>query len=92
MGAMSEEEARIEVHLYGALRGHAAQREVSRESVVSQDFVPGGSIGDVLRRLGITESDVSNIFHNGRLAAREDVLQPGDRLGVFPPDISLLYC
>ncbi len=82
----------IEVHLYGALRGRAAQQEVSRESVVRLDVHPGNTVGDALRRLSIADGEVSNIFRNGRLAAREDVLKPGDRLGVFPPNISLLYC
>ena len=82
----------IEVHLYGALRSYAAQKEVGRESVAWLDLQPGSTVGDALRRLGIGDGEVSNVFRNGRLAAREDTLQPGDRLGVFPLNISLLYC
>jgi hypothetical protein len=52
----------------------------------------GDTVGDALRRLGIQDGEVSNVFRNGRLAAFEDALQPGDRLGVFPPTMAFLYC
>ncbi len=89
---MRADASRVEVHLYGVLRKYAVQQEVSRESVVRLDVRPGNTVGDALRRLSIADGEVSNVFRNGRLAAREDALKPGDRLGVFPPNISLLYC
>ncbi len=88
---MPPDGGRIEVHLYGALRSRAAQQEVSRESVVRLDVHPGNTVGDALRRLSIADGEVSNVFRNGRLAAREDALKPGDRLGVFPDDMATLY-
>ena len=80
------------MHLYGALRRHAAQKEASGESVAWLDAQLGDTVRDALRRLGIPENEVSNVFHNGRLAAGEDTLEDGDRVGVFPLNISLLYC
>ncbi|MDP6402469.1 MAG: MoaD/ThiS family protein [SAR202 cluster bacterium] len=83
---------KVEIQLYGALRRYASQQRVNMESVVWLDIKPGATVGDALQRLSIADSEVSNIFHNGRLAADEEALQPGDRLGVFPANISLLYC
>ena len=84
--------APVDVHLYGALRRYGEQQEVNAASVVTLEARPGETVGDALRRLGIQDGEVSNAFRNGRLATFADTLQPGDRLGVFPPSISLLYC
>ena len=65
---------------------------MNQESVVWLDCNPGDTVGDAIQRLNIAGREVSNVFHNGRLAAGEEALQPGDRLGVFPTNISLLYC
>jgi hypothetical protein len=52
----------------------------------------GGTVADALRRLDIAAAEVGNVFRNGRLAEVGDVVRAGDRLGVFPSDMSLLYC
>ena len=78
--------------MFGKLRRCVHQLEVTRESVAWLDLRLGDTVGEVLARLGIPDGEVSNVFRNGRLAAPGDALEPGDRLGVFPPDMSLLYC
>ena len=83
---------RIEVHLYGALRSHARQQEVSGESIVCLDLHDGNTVRDAFQRLDIADGDVSNVFRNGRLAVGEETLLPGDSLGVFPHNMWLLYC
>lgn len=80
------------MHLYGVLRCHAAQKLVSGESVVWLDIQPGDTVGNTLKRLDICDSEVGNVFRNGRLAVGEDTLKGGDRVGIFPTNISLLYC
>ena len=89
---MSNGAGQVAVHVYGALRCYAAQKAVSGESVVWLDVRPSEAVGDALRRLGIRDDEVGNVFHNGRLAANEDMLKRGDRVGVFPTNMSLLYC
>jgi molybdopterin converting factor small subunit len=52
-------------------------------------------VADLLRELGIDpEREVSNIFVNGRYDyhARSRLLRDGDRLGVFPRNMGMLYC
>ena len=83
---------RVEVRFYGALRSYSDQREVNRDSVAWLDISRSTSVDGALRRLGIADAEVSNVFRNGRLAARDDELRPGDRLGLFPSNMSLLYC
>lgn len=82
----------IEVHLYGRLRRHAAQAGVWQPSVARVDL-PEGTAAEVLGTLGIDPSAVGNIFINGRYdpAAVERTVRSGDRLGVFPRDMRLLY-
>ena len=89
---MSGRAGQIEVHLYGALRRRAPCREVSSESVVWVEVYAGDTVADAIRRLDIADGEVSNVFRNGRLAAADDVIQTYDRLGVFPSNMSLLYC
>jgi sulfur carrier protein ThiS len=46
---------------------------------------PGTPIRDLLRALGIEESQAKLIFVNGVQARPEDTLQGGERVGIFPP-------
>jgi hypothetical protein len=82
----------IEVHLYGRLRRLAAQSGVHRPSIVWAG-IEEGPVAQVLEALGIDRSAVGNIFINGRYdpAALERTVRSGDRLGVFPRDMRLLY-
>lgn len=47
-------------------------------------IAPGTRVGDVLAGLPIPLDDVYTFFVNGRHAEREQVLQAGDVLSVFP--------
>jgi sulfur-carrier protein len=48
------------------------------------DVAPGAQVGDVLDRLPVPEDDAYTFFVNGLHAEREQVLEPGDILSVFP--------
>lgn len=84
----------VEVRLYGALRRFAENPAVTAESLA---WVPAGSgdtVADVLRRLGIDpEQEVGQVFVNGRYfyEARGMPVRDGDRLGVFPKNMAMLY-
>lgn len=82
----------VEVWLYGSLRRFAPQKGVSSNSIVAVEISEGETVRGVLRRLGLAKEEVSNIFLNGSLAAPEDEVKDLDRLGLFPADMSLLYC
>lgn len=82
----------IEVHLYGWLRRHAAQSSVQRPSIAWVDL-PEGTVAQVLGILGIERQAVGNVFINGRYdpAALERIVRSGDRIGVFPTNMRMLY-
>jgi hypothetical protein len=64
------------------------------DSIVRVPFVPGESVETVLVRLGVDPSlEVSNVFVNGRYQyhALGMPLSDGDRLGVFPKNMGMLY-
>ena len=81
----------IELHLYGKLRRFTPSLEIQGDSVVMVSCQPGDSIGDILTRLGIPHSETSNIFLNGDLCALTKQVEDGQRVGVFPDDMALLY-
>jgi len=84
----------IEVRLYGSLRRFAENPAVTAESIAWIPAEPGDTVAAVLRRLGIDpEQEVGTVFVNGCYAstALQRAVQDGDRLGVFPRNMSLLY-
>ncbi|MFC1951760.1 MoaD/ThiS family protein [Chloroflexota bacterium] len=82
----------VEVHLYGKLRRFTANQDPSRDSIVCIPVEKGNTIKDIVRRIGIPHEELgSNIFLNGEYSALERKVKEGDRLGVFPNDMQLLY-
>lgn len=89
---MCKGEMSVEVWLYGKLRRFAPHKEAGSNSVLPVQVKAGESIERVLARLGVPWEEVGNVFLNGRLALVEQAVVDGDRLGVFPQDMGLLYC
>lgn len=82
----------IEVHLYGKLRRFSDNLNPARDSIVYVPARNGVTIGDVARRIGIPENELGpNIFLNGEYSALSRKVKNGDRLGLFPDDMQLLY-
>jgi len=82
----------IEVHLYGKLRRFTDNLDPARESIVKVKIKKDDTIGDVARRIGIPDKDLGpNIFLNGEYSALSRKVNNGDRLGLFPDDMVLLY-
>ena len=82
----------IEVHLYGKLRRFTDNQDPTRDSIIYVPVEDGNTIGDIIRHIGIPpEALGSNIFLNGEYSALERKVKNGDRLGVFPNDMQLLY-
>jgi len=81
-----------EVHLYGKLRRFSQQKDPKRESIVFVKIEKGDTIKDVVKRLNIPLNEVgSNIFLNGEYSGLTRSVKEGDRLGLFPDDMQLLY-
>lgn len=64
------------------------------DSVARVPLEGHATVEEVLRRLGIdVEREVGHIFVNGRYSphARRMVVGSGDRIGVFPKNMGMLY-
>jgi molybdopterin converting factor small subunit len=82
----------ITVHLYGKLRRFAEKSDPSSDSIVRVPVGTGETIGEILKKIGIPKGELgSNIFLNGEYSGLTRAVKPGDRLGVFPDDMQLLY-
>jgi hypothetical protein len=82
----------IEVHLYGKLRRFTDNLDPTRDSIVNLPLEEGDTIEDIIRRIGIPNEEIgSNIFLNGEYSALKRRVGDGDRLGVFPDNMQLLY-
>ena len=81
----------MEIHLYGKLRRFAPNRVVSQDSIVEFPVEDGDTIESVLSRIGIDLMETSNLFLNGEASSTSRRVSDGDRLGVFPRDMALLY-
>jgi len=81
----------IEVRLFGKLRRFAGDTGVGGDSLLRMPQKQGDAVSDVLERAGIPRPEVGNVFVNGRLAELTRSVADGDRIGVFPRDMSLLY-
>jgi len=82
----------IEVHLYGKLRRFTDNLDPARESIARVPTRKGDTIIDIARRIGIPDKDLGpNIFLNGEYSALTRKVKNGDRLGLFPDDMVLLY-
>jgi molybdopterin converting factor small subunit len=82
----------VEVHLYGKLRRFTDNQDPSRDSIAYVPAHKGDIIGDIIRHIGIPLKEVgNNIFLNGEYSALEREVKNGDRLGIFPDDMQLLY-
>jgi hypothetical protein len=82
----------IEVHLYGKLRRFTDNQNPSRDSIINVPMEDGDSIENIAQRIGIPLEELgSNIFLNGEYSALTRKVNDGDRLGIFPNDMQLLY-
>ncbi len=74
---------KITVKLFASLGSFAPHGESARPFACQ--VPPGTRIQDLLDRLDIPEGEARLLFVNGRTRRREDALQPGDEVGIFPP-------
>jgi len=82
----------IEMHLYGKLRRFSDSSDPRRESIIRVPLEEGDTIKDVIERIGIPLDELGlNIFLNGEYSNLSRPVRDGDRLGIFPDDMQLLY-
>lgn len=81
----------IDVYLYGKFREKVPGSSVTGECMLKIPVGPGDIIMDVMERLEITPDDVAHIFLNYQYSAPTRKIRPGDRLAIFPIEMSVLY-
>ena len=82
----------IEVHLYGKLRRFSEQKSPLKESIIFLDVYEGDTIQSIVDRIGIPLEDLgSALFLNGEYSGLQRQVNDGDRLGLFPDNMALLY-
>ena len=82
----------IEVHLYGKLRRFTDNLDPEQESIIRVPVEKGDTIHDISRRIGIPDEELGrNIFLNGEYSELTRKVKGGDRLGMFPDNMQLLY-
>ncbi|MHB9096026.1 MAG: MoaD/ThiS family protein [Eubacteriales bacterium] len=81
----------INVYLYGKFRGKVPGSTVESECMLEMETAEGETILSVMERLGITPDDVAHIFLNYQYSTSNRKVHSGDRLAIFPIEMSVLY-
>ena len=83
----------ILVKFFGDLAKKVAQKETSIESPFSLKIETQGIeyIADILKKYSIEKSETSHIFVNGVYSGFKKRVKNGDRVGIFPKNMGLLY-
>jgi sulfur carrier protein ThiS len=75
---------KIEVRLFASLARYMPERAAAG-SPEEMEVEEGLTVQGLLRQLGVPSESVKVVFLNGLHATGDRVLNPGDRVGVFPP-------
>jgi len=83
----------ILVKFFGDLAKKVSQKETRIESPFSLKIETQGIeyIADILKKYSIEKSETSHIFVNGIYAGFRKRVKDGDRVGIFPKNMGLLY-
>jgi sulfur-carrier protein len=71
-----------QVRLFATLRQHHPGTKLGEAFAV--ELPKGGTVGDLVRRLGLPEEEVKLVFVNGRSRDQDHILEDGDEVGLFP--------
>ncbi len=55
------------------------------ESAAAFPITKGETVGDILKRLSISETEAKLVFVNAKKSPLTTVLTGGERIGIFPP-------
>lgn len=80
----------IEIYLYGCLRKMVENSRVTEDTKLEVEYILGETFIELVRRLGLEKKDLGDCFRNGKLVKDAEVLEDGDRIGLFPFNMVLL--
>lgn len=81
----------ITVLLFGKFRERVPGCPVDEECILKMANEEGETIGSIMKKLSITQKDVAHLFLNYQYSAPTRNIRSGDRLAIFPIEMSVLY-
>jgi molybdopterin converting factor small subunit len=82
----------VQVRLFGTLKGKAPKLDDSGYvGIVELPIGDIGTINDILKILKVDEMETSHIFLNHEYTELSSSVKDGDKVGIFPRDMALLY-
>lgn len=83
----------IEIRFYGSLKKHISSRESSKgfPNIIEKGIDDLEDVSCVLEDLGIPKDEISHVFVNGDYSGISREIEDGDRVALFPKDMSLIY-
>jgi len=79
------------VYLYGKFRKKVPGYTVDGDCVLPLEAGNEETIASVLKRLDISQDEVSHLFLNHQYSGLSRKVRDGDRLAIFPLEMKLIY-
>lgn len=70
------------------LGGHLSREALPKRTHAELELPPFSTVENLIEQLGLARERVKIILLNGRGASLPYVLKDGDRIGLFPPELS----
>ncbi len=83
----------ILVKLYGKLRGNVKDVDLERGLPVTLNIEESNIhfVYDIVEKFAINEDELSHIFVNGKYCGIGKEVKDGDRVGLFPKNMALMF-
>ena len=93
MGLLSEFKMTILVKIFGDLRRKVKGYEINGELPLTIDLKSDGinTVGDILEKYDIAPEETHHLFVNSIYSGLNKKVNDGDRVGIFPKNMALLY-
>jgi len=81
------------VKLYGKLKENLKKSDLDESLPLSINIDPGEVhyVYDILEKFALTEEELSHIFVNSKYCGIDKKVNNGDRVGLFPKNMALLF-
>ncbi len=83
----------IKIKLYGDLREKASRFNIGNDvtSTLNIEIDKIKTVLDILNKFSIKEKEISHVFVNNKYSGLEKEVKNGDRIGIFPKRMGLLF-
>lgn len=83
----------IKIKLYGDLRQKFPQTDSTGGAPVTLNIKSEeiSTINAILNKFNITKEEISHIFVNNKFSGIENQLKDGDRIGIFPKRMGIIF-